>query len=375
MIETAMARKFIEQVTQYTDYNINIMNEQGVIIASRDPARVGTFHEVAYYIVTTKEDMVVTSSGDDYPGVKPGINMVINIDGRREGVVGITGNPEEIRPVALITKMAIEAMLKYEKQQAENQSRKTRKERFVTLLTHEEFSDPELLREMAQELNYSEAIVRIPILCRLEEVEAAPFLEMIKLGARHSKEDISYVLDENHIIIYKSMPENRGKMLSDYKFIIAEYLGSALQWMRREDKHCKFYIGSFQGSFSQYYYAYMHCKWLEENVVSDSTAAFFYDYSEKYLRKITPMNELQRMFNIYGKQLDKEFLHIYIEIIGALIQSNYNLVSAAKLLFMHKNTLVYRYNKIKDAMNVDPIASSADRFFVEAFYCYLRKEH
>ncbi|MDR0923372.1 MAG: CdaR family transcriptional regulator, partial [Hungatella sp.] len=89
MIETELAKKFIEQVTQYTEYNINIMNEQGVIIASRDPKRVGSFHEVAYYIVTGNEDIVVTSTEEDYPGVKPGINMVIIIDGRREGVVGI----------------------------------------------------------------------------------------------------------------------------------------------------------------------------------------------------------------------------------------------------------------------------------------------
>lgn len=37
MIEAVFAQKFIEQVTQYTDYNINIMNENGVIIASRNP--------------------------------------------------------------------------------------------------------------------------------------------------------------------------------------------------------------------------------------------------------------------------------------------------------------------------------------------------
>ena len=46
MIEPEMARRFIEQVTQYTEYNINIMDESGVIIASRDPKRVGTYHEV-----------------------------------------------------------------------------------------------------------------------------------------------------------------------------------------------------------------------------------------------------------------------------------------------------------------------------------------
>ena len=197
MIELDLAQKFIEQVTQYTDYNINIMNEKGVIIASRDPKRVGTFHEVAYYIVTGTEDMVVTSGEHDYPGVRPGINMVINIDGRREGVVGITGDPKEIRPVALITKMAIEAMLKYEKQHQELQRRINRKEWFMSLLTTEEYADPGPLRSEADELGYTEAIVRIPILCRLCQVEAGPFLEMIKAGDRHSKEDISFVLDDS----------------------------------------------------------------------------------------------------------------------------------------------------------------------------------
>lgn len=375
MIELALAKKFIEQVTQYTDYNINIMNDQGVIIASRDPKRVGTFHEVAYYIVTGTEDMVVTSSDDDYPGVKPGINMVINIDGRREGVVGITGSPKEIKPIALITKMAIEAMLKYEKQQAEILRRQNRKEQFITMLTHEEFSDPKTLRSMARQLNYSETILRVPILCRLCGIEPEPFLELIKSGERHSTEDISFVLDDCHILIFKTMKETDRRIFSDYKYLIADYLRTALKWLREQEKECKFYIGSFQGSFSQYYYAYRHCKWLEETVETESTSAFFYDYAGDYIQKIIPMNELQRMFNIYERELDEEFKREYLEIAGALIACNYNLVSAAKKLFMHKNTLLYHYNKIKDVLNVNPIASGQDRIFMEAFYTYLRKEH
>ena len=375
MIELVLAKKFIEQVTQYTDYNINIMNDQGVIIASRDPKRVGTFHEVAYYIVTGPEDMVVTSSDDDYPGVKPGINMVINIDGRREGVVGITGSPKEIKPIALITKMAIEAMLKYEKQQAEILRRQNRKEQFAAMLTHEEFSDPKTLRSMARQLNYSETILRVPILCRLCDIDPEPFLELIKSGERHSTEDISFVLDDSHILIFKTMKETDRRIFSDYKYLIADYLRTALKWLREQEKECKFYIGSFQGSFSQYYYAYRHCRWLEETVETESTSAFFYDYAGDYIQKIIPMNELQRMFNIYERELDEEFKREYLEITGALIACNYNLVSAAKKLFMHKNTLLYHYNKIKDVLNVNPIASGQDRIFMEAFYTYLRKEH
>lgn len=39
MISRDLARKFIEQVTQYTEFNVNIMDGDGTIIASRDPDR------------------------------------------------------------------------------------------------------------------------------------------------------------------------------------------------------------------------------------------------------------------------------------------------------------------------------------------------
>lgn len=44
MISKLLAEKFIEQVTEYTSYNVNIMDEDGVIIASRNSERVGQYH-------------------------------------------------------------------------------------------------------------------------------------------------------------------------------------------------------------------------------------------------------------------------------------------------------------------------------------------
>ena len=119
MISRELARKLIEQITQYTEYNVNIMDADGTIIASRDPGRVGQFHEVAHRILQGQETIVVTTDTRDYSTVLPGINMVIEDNGVREGVVGVTGDPEEIRPIALIIKMAIETMLKYERSQQE----------------------------------------------------------------------------------------------------------------------------------------------------------------------------------------------------------------------------------------------------------------
>lgn len=374
MIKINLAKKFIEEVTQYTEYNINIMNEQGVIIASGDSSRVGTFHEVAFYIVTGTEDYVVTTTENDYPNVKPGINMVISIDGRREGVVGITGEPEEIKAVALITKMAIEAMLKYENQQEEIRRRRDKKEHFTNLLIHVEHPDPRELRSVAKQLNYSENIIRIPILCKTEDVKPESFLEMLKSSPRHKREDISAVVNENHVLIFKTMEAQNGKLFANYKYIIGDYLSNSLKWLRQQEKHCRFFIGSFQESFTQYYYAYKHCTWLEEKSLS-GTAVFFYDHTGSYVRSAIPMNELQWMFGSYEQELSDEFKQSFLEIAGSLIKTNYNLVAASKELFVHKNTLLYRYNKIKDIFNINPIEFSQDRFFMEALYCYLIKEH
>ena len=150
MIEAELARRFIEQVTQYTEYNINIMDETGVIIASRDPERVGTYHEVADRIIHGSKDVIVVHDDRTFPGVLPGINMAILHEGRKEGVVGVTGDPDKIRDVAMITRMAMEAMLRYEKQQEEIRLRRTRKEHFLSLLTQGQYADSTEIRGIAR---------------------------------------------------------------------------------------------------------------------------------------------------------------------------------------------------------------------------------
>ena len=64
----------------------------------------------------------------------------------------------------------------------------------------------------------------------------------------------------------------------------------------------------------------------------------------------------------------------FIETVGALIRNNFNFNKAAQELFIHKNTLVYRYNKYKELMDIDPVAKASDRSFLESFYTYLYRK-
>lgn len=374
MLENSLAEKLIEQVTKYTEYNVNIMNEQGVIIASRNPERIGKFHEVAWQIVQGNADTIIIENDHDYPDVLSGINMVIDIEGKREGVVGVTGNPEEIRPIAFIIKMAIETMIKYENQKLQALRRQTRKDRFMEMLTQENYKSPQDIRKLAAELNYREDIVRIPILCRLESpAYQQQLLDSIKNNQAHLSEDISFLVEDRYVLIFKTLHSASDLLFSDYKFFLADYLKSTLKWLLENQIKCSFYIGTFQTSFSQYYYAYQHCKWLENNSDEHSRhhAYYFYDYVGEYITTCIPRKELQQIFNVFSLKLPETFKNNYTEIIGSLVKNNFNIQKASQQVFMHKNTFTYRYNKIRDYLNIDHQNSMEEKWLLICLYLYL----
>ena len=379
MIEPEMARRFIEQVTQYTEYNINIMDESGVIIASRDPKRVGTYHEVADRLIHGTQEMIVITDEKMFPGVLPGINMAIIHEGRREGVVGVTGDPDKIHDVALITRMAMEAMLKYEKQQEQIRLRRSRKEHFISLLTQSEFASATEIRGIAGQLEYDESRVRVPILCRMYREASDPpepeqVLEAMRRSRGHWVQDFSYVMDETHLLVFKTVKVDGRRNMVDYREEIEDYLEDVLKWLKSRDVRAVFYVGTLQNSFSQYFYAYRHCKWLESHMRHPGDIVFFTDYVKEYFRTLTPRQELHRIFNVYDSETPDEKKQQFVEMIKALEETNYNLSEAAGKLYIHKNTLVYRYNRMKDYLGVDPLLNMEGREFLGLLLMYLAQK-
>ena len=370
MLDPDFAEKFIERVTRYTDYNVNIMDDRGVIIASRDKSRIGQYHEIAYRLVTGGEESIDTT-GMAFPNVYQGINMVIQTGGRREGVVGVTGDPDEVRPVALMIKMAFETMLKYERQQEQQRRRASRKEQFLYLLTQVEHSDPEELRSCARELGYPEEPVRLPILLRLDGMDAEQTLQVLRESPLHTRRDFSFLPDEEHVLVCKTVGEADGALFSRYREELREYLDPVLNQARRQGSRPGLYVGSFQDSYPQYYYGFRHCRWMERNLERRGEPLFFYDHMGEYLRSVLPQGELQRALYVFRDRLAPEKQRQLLETVGALIRTNYNFGKAAELLFVHKNTLVYRYNQLKALLGADPMASAEDRAFLETLYSYL----
>lgn len=373
MFYVDIAKKFIERLTMYTNYNINIMDEKGIIIASRDPDRVGTFHEIAFDIMKEQLPIVEVSKEDRFLGVLPGVNLLLSPNGKPCGVIGVTGEPQTVKPIAMIVKMSMETMLEYEYEKEKIQRRRTLKEHFAHELLYESTLDSSELSGMAEKLSYQPGLLRIPILCSPEtEIDEQAVLEQIKSGSHHTSQDMSFLTRKQQILIFKTLPKEKN-LISDYKFIIGEYLSEFLQQAVRQKTRYHFYVGTIQNNLSQYKKAYEHCLWLEKKIPAKETGIFFYDHVDSYLKDQIPLGELHHIFHCLREDLlDQKYLDQYMELLGVLKKNNYNLVTSSKELYIHKNTLTFRFDKIKDALNMNPIQDSKAREFMEYFYYYLQ---
>ena len=65
----------------------------------------------------------------------------------------------------------------------------------------------------------------------------------------------------------------------------------------------------------------------------------------------------------------------YGEIVGILERNNYNLVASSKELYIHKNTLIFRLNKIRDFLGLNPIQNAGDRAFMDFLSYYIEMQY
>ncbi|WP_296970103.1 sugar diacid recognition domain-containing protein [Tepidanaerobacter sp. EBM-38] len=97
-ISTELANRIVDIISSLTGNNVNVMDDKGIIIATRQKHRLGTVHEGARKIMNMEADFVSITEEDaeKMEGVMPGYNGPIELDGRRIGCIGITGDPERV---------------------------------------------------------------------------------------------------------------------------------------------------------------------------------------------------------------------------------------------------------------------------------------
>lgn len=100
-VNRSLAEQIVNTIKDVCNYDINFIDCSGIILASTNPSRIGTFHEIGLKAAQTGTSIEVTED-DSFSGTQKGINMPLYHEGRILAVIGITGVPDQIRKYAYL---------------------------------------------------------------------------------------------------------------------------------------------------------------------------------------------------------------------------------------------------------------------------------
>ena len=100
-------------------------------------------------------------------GSKPGVNLPIYLNEKLVGVVGITGEPEEVRPFGQLLKMSVETMLTQAFLAEQLNMERNAKEFFVDDIISGKFESMDRLASRGKVLGYDMNLKRVSLVLRL----------------------------------------------------------------------------------------------------------------------------------------------------------------------------------------------------------------
>jgi carbohydrate diacid regulator len=96
LLNQPTAAEIIRRIKDVIDFDLNIMDNTGLILASTDVKRINTFHKGAHFIIEKRLDELIVEEDGIYEGCRKGVNLPISFATQIIGVIGITGQPAEV---------------------------------------------------------------------------------------------------------------------------------------------------------------------------------------------------------------------------------------------------------------------------------------
>ncbi len=339
-----LAQKIVCRTMEIIDCNINVMNEKGVIIGSGDKKRMDQIHEGALMVLKSGSSYEITQQeADTLRGAKPGVNLPIFFNGEIVGVVGLTGLPEQIRNYGELVRMAAEMIFQEMILIEEIQWDERLKEELVhQLLQHEKPLDA-LFFERANRFDINLYLPRMAVIVTAENRH-----KVMKLLKKYITNNDLYAMLPDGVVLLKSLEAGSA---SSY----AEQLEKQL---RASGMVCKLSAGSVQADFKGLHISYQQAKDTLSVGSKLHPEADFYSYSDYQipvlLRQCAGFPENHDLLHHYEKLKEYDKKKELIETLTTYIEENGEGSTTAKKLFIHRNTLSYRLDKIQDITGKDP---------------------
>ncbi|WP_198782972.1 sugar diacid recognition domain-containing protein [Shewanella putrefaciens] len=384
VLDQQIAKQIVSRTMKIIGHNINVMNGQGVILGSGDPKRIGSTHEGALLAIAQNRNVEISQQvASGLHGVKPGINLPLHYQGQIIGVIGITGDPSELTHYGELLKMTAEMIVEQANLQDKLQWENRQREEFILQLIKAQTADDEQLHRWAKQLDIDISLPRVAAIIEVSEKHRQPPVEVSNPfnGLSNAEQSIDgqnpRVSETLKQVLHLLQNPDRGNLIAmtsmSQLVILKPAFLDGKQWdpeleNQRIDKllqrlpaqmdlNFKIALGHFfpeKGGIARSYQTAQETLSLGKQLHPGGTKYLFEDYSLQVLLAglkhdwrgqalATPYQQLAKADK--NGQLRKT-LAAYITHFGDAQQ-------CANALFIHRNTLRYRLDKIQQLTKTD----------------------
>lgn len=364
MIKMELAQSIVNQMMKVVDYNINIMDKDGTIIASGDPSRLFKQHPGAIEAINLKREKVIYVS-DAMNGSKPGVNLPIEFNEEVIGVVGITGDPTQIYKLSHIVKITVESLLI--QQYLSDKLRYTQKaiEQWVRDLTNLDFQKDNDLEVRAGLLKIdvrtkcSILLIEVAELKQEEENAHRQSFDQMQLQEARLMQLISFIHPHSLFTVYIG----QGLIISALPLNIKEQNDKVLQTaenihqkLKKEGLHVRIGIGEAYSGISGYRNSYteaLQCLRVMAKLEPDRPVSQISEWGViRFISKFSDEVRESLVKSVIEKKepLDPDLQHT----LEMFLSCNQDITATASKLHIHRNTLFYRLDKVKQLWGLDP---------------------
>ncbi|MBZ2174309.1 helix-turn-helix domain-containing protein [Schnuerera sp. xch1] len=331
------------EMREIVEQDLIFMNPKGKIIASTVPSRLGNFHYGGRKVAKTGKDLVINSDAE-YKGAKKGINMPVKLNDAIIGVIGITGDSEEVKKYVKIIRRLTEILVK-EGYIKDLENNKIEKDRILvdSLILNENILDKNYVIKYENLFGIKNHVPRIVIVSTIAGHENKRLLNKEKVfrlfRTIQNDNTIISLLGNNIVMIVKTTNKAQIEhMIENIRNIVKQ----------KTNLHLKFGIGDIQKELSNLKESYIKAndalKW--SLLVTKREVAYYDEMDFEILLSNIPSNYIYEYTNKVLKGLTQSEYNEYGKIIELYEKHNGSIKRISEELFIHKNTLQYKINKL-----------------------------
>lgn len=355
-LDPRLAQDIVARTMKIIDSNINVMDARGRIIGSGDSERIGEMHEGALLALSQARVVDIDDAvAKHLHGVRPGVNLPLRIDGEIVGVIGLTGEPDALRQFGELVCMTAEMMLEQARLLHLLAHDSRLREELVLNLIRSDTLSPALM-EWAQRLCIDLSQPRVVAVVEVDSgqlgVDSAmsELQQLQTLLTRPERDNLIAIVSLTEMVVLKPAFNAYGRFdAEDHRKRV-----ELLQARMKQSGHLRMRValGNFftgPGSIARSYRTARTTMQVGKQRMPELRSYFYQDLVLPVLldslRGGWQAGELSRPLAKL-KAMDNNGL--LRRTLNAWFSNNVQPSATAKALYIHRNTLEYRLNRISE---------------------------